>query len=100
MAEAGAQSCTLLTDDPEAVCGTVGKPARELGLKIVDETGFEVPTSSIGEVLSIGPSIMIGYYNNADASARPFTPDGWFHTGDLGCSTDAPIYELSAGARK
>ena len=84
MAEAGAQSCTLLSDDPEAVCGTVGKPAREMGLKIVDETGLEVPPGSIGEILSIGPSIMIGYYNNADANARSFTSDGWFHTGDLG----------------
>jgi acyl-CoA synthetase (AMP-forming)/AMP-acid ligase II len=99
MAEAGAQSCTLLTDDPEAVCGTVGKPAREMGLKIVDETGFEVPTGSIGEILSIGPSIMIGYYNNADANARSFTPDGWFHTGDLGV-LDEHGYLRIVGRRK
>jgi acyl-CoA synthetase (AMP-forming)/AMP-acid ligase II len=99
MAEAGAQSCTLLTDDPEAVCGTVGKPALEMGLKIVDEAGAEVPTGSIGEILSIGPSIMIGYYNNADANARSFTADGWFHTGDLGM-LDERGYLRIVGRRK
>jgi acyl-CoA synthetase (AMP-forming)/AMP-acid ligase II len=99
MAEAGAQSCTLLTDDPEAVCGTVGKPAGEMGLKIIDETGTEVSTGSIGEILSIGPSIMIGYYNNADANARSFTADGWFHTGDLG-TLDERGYLRIVGRRK
>jgi len=99
MAEAGAQSCTLLSDDPEAVCGTVGKPAREMGMKIVDERGAEVPTGCIGEILSIGPSIMIGYYNNPDANARSFTADGWFHTGDLGV-LDQRGYLRIVGRRK
>ncbi|HXP74131.1 MAG TPA: AMP-binding protein [Stellaceae bacterium] len=99
MAEAGAQSCTLLTDDPEAVCGTVGQPAKEMGLKIVDESGAEVPTGGVGEILSIGPSIMIGYYNNPDANSRSFTADGWFHTGDLG-TLDERGYLRTVGRRK
>ncbi len=99
MAEAGAQSCTLLTDDPEAVCGTVGKPAKEMGLKIVDESGAEVPTGGVGEILSIGPSIMIGYYNNPEANSRSFTSDGWFHTGDLG-TLDERGYLRIVGRRK
>jgi acyl-CoA synthetase (AMP-forming)/AMP-acid ligase II len=99
MAEAGAQSCTLMTDDPEAVCGTVGVPAREMGMKIVDESDAEVATGSVGEILSIGPSIMIGYYNNLDANARSFTADGWFRTGDLGV-LDERGYLRIVGRRK
>lgn len=99
MAECGAQSCTLLSEDPEAVCGTVGRPAREMGLRIVDESGADVKTGDVGEILSIGPSIMVGYYNNPEANARSFTRDGWFHTGDLGV-LDERGYLRIVGRRK
>ncbi|MFI4989154.1 MAG: AMP-binding protein, partial [Alphaproteobacteria bacterium] len=99
MAEAGGQACTWLTDDPEEVAGTVGHPSKQMGLRIVDENDVDVPVGTVGEILSKGPSIMMGYYNNPEANAKSFTADGWFRTGDLGL-LDARGYLKIAGRRK
>ncbi len=99
MLETGFQSWTRPTDDVEAVCGTVGRPIDEVRSKVLDEHDRECPPGAVGEILSHGPSVTIGYYNNADANARSFTADGWFRTGDLG-SFDADGLLRIVGRRK
>ncbi len=84
MLESGFHSYTRATDDPEAVSGTVGKPASGLGLRILDEAGDDVAEGGEGEIAGRGPSIHLGYHNNPAANAAAFTADGWFRTGDLG----------------
>lgn len=84
MLEAGFQSWTLPEEDPEAVCGTVGKPLAEVESKILDDAGREVSSGTVGEIASRGPSVMVGYFENPEANAKSFTKDGWFLTGDLG----------------
>ena len=62
-----------------ASCG----PSYPVGdMKIVDETGKELPPGSVGELWVKGPSIVKGYWQNPDATAATFV-DGWLRTGDI-----------------
>ena len=84
MLECGTQAHTLLTDDPAEVCGSVGRPVPEMGIRVVDDDGADLPAGAVGEILTAGPSVTLGYYNNPSVNEESFTADGWFHTGDQG----------------
>ena len=59
--------------------GSVGTPILACRVKIddPDENGE-------GEICVKGPNVMLGYYNNPEATAEVFDKDGFFHTGDFG----------------
>jgi acyl-CoA synthetase (AMP-forming)/AMP-acid ligase II len=57
MLECGFQSHTTLEDDPEEVCGLVGRPLRQMGIRIVGDDGSDCPPGIAGEILTYGPSV-------------------------------------------
>jgi long-chain acyl-CoA synthetase len=63
----------------EARVGSIGKPADNSVVQLVDPTGARVASGSIGEIRVRAPHLMTGYWQDAAAGPR----DGWFHTGDL-----------------
>ncbi|MGI6752051.1 MAG: AMP-dependent synthetase/ligase [Anaerovoracaceae bacterium] len=58
---------------------SAGYPPPGFGIKIHNPD----PETGIGEICACGGNIMLGYYNNEEAT-REVLIDGWFHTGDLG----------------
>ena len=52
----------------------------------------EVRIAANGELLARGPSIMKGYWNNPEASAKSLDREGWLHTGDLAEIRDGKIF--------
>ena len=73
---------TFLSNQPGAVrYGTTGKTVPGYELKIVDETGRDVPPGEVGELIVRGPTAAEGYWNQRDKSRRTFAGE-WTHTGD------------------
>jgi fatty-acyl-CoA synthase len=76
-------------DPAEARIAGRAKPHDGVQVRIVDPaTGAVLPAGRSGEIQVRGWSVMRGYHNNPDATAKTFTADGWLRTGDLG-SLDA-----------
>lgn len=62
--------------------GTVGRPAFNADVRVVDDNGQDVPVGEIGEIVYRGPGILKEYYRNPEATANAFK-NGWFYSGDL-----------------
>lgn len=62
--------------------GTIGIPVPDTKMRCVDEAGKPVKTGEAGELVAMGPQIMLGYWQREDETAKTIV-DGWLHTGDI-----------------
>lgn len=69
--------------DPAPREGSAGRLVQRSELRIVDAEGNDVAVGEVGEGLSRGPGIMLGYWNDPELTAESLTPDGWYRTKDL-----------------
>ncbi|GFE91897.1 non-ribosomal peptide synthetase [Steroidobacter agaridevorans] len=69
--------------DAEKEFASVGVPVRGFDVRIVDEEEQQLPSGHDGHLQVRGPMVFSRYYNDPDATASAFTPDGWFRTGDM-----------------
>ena len=83
MAE-GLLNYTRLDDPEDVICTTQGRPLSDGDeVRIVDETGLDLPDGVPGALLTRGPYTPRGYYRAAEQNAWAFTPDGWYRSGDI-----------------
>lgn len=74
-----------LNDSIEKRVSTVGRVHPHVEAKIIDTvTGKAVPIGTSGEILIRGYSVMLGYWENAEATHEAIDFAHWMHTGDLG----------------
>ena len=68
---------------------TVGTVQDHLEVKIIEpETGALLPRGEPGELCTRGYSVMLGYWNNPQATDEAIDQGGWLHTGDLAVMDD------------
>ena len=78
--------------------GTVGRALPGVEIAIWDEQKNPVDVEVIGEIMVRAPSVMQGYYNLPEETAKTVTRD-WLHTGDLG-KMDAEGFVTITGRKK
>jgi len=80
-------------NDKYSRIGSTGKVLPSLEVRIDEQNN-----QGIGEIVVKGPSVMLGYYQNEEATKESLI-DGWFYTGDLGC-LDKDGYLFITGRKK
>ena len=78
MTECGPIIC--YEDYHKFVPGSCGKAAPRMEVRIDSED----PQHIVGEIITRGDNVMLGYYKNEEATAQAIDKEGWLHTGDLG----------------
>jgi 3-(methylthio)propionyl---CoA ligase len=68
-----------------ALSARQGRRMFGVDLKVIDETGQRAPSDgqASGELFVRGATVVCGYFNNPEASAKQIDGEGWFGTGDV-----------------
>jgi acyl-CoA synthetase len=86
MTEAGSHHYTRPDDEPSRMIETSGRACAGYEVKIwsSENVNVELPSGQIGEIGGRGASLMLGYFDDQEATESSFNRLGWFMTGDLG----------------
>jgi acyl-CoA synthetase (AMP-forming)/AMP-acid ligase II/acyl carrier protein len=88
----GAKFEVAVPGDPDAISFLkVGRPIRDVELRIVDDGDRVLADETIGNIQLRGGSVTEGLYHAAEAQKDLFTADGWLKTGDLGVVVDGDL---------
>ncbi|MFF5225236.1 class I adenylate-forming enzyme family protein [Dactylosporangium sp. NPDC000521] len=81
----------------EWLLGTIGRPAFGCDVRLLDPDGAEVPDGEVGLIASRGDTVMSGYLDRPDLTARAVR-DGWFVAGDLAWKDQEGFLHLAGRA--
>lgn len=93
LTEAGPTGCVLLPHEHASKAGSIGKRAAfNTEVRLVDEQNQPVPSGEAGELQLTGEGLMLGYWQNPDATDDVLTADGWLKTGDIAIQDEDGYY--------
>ncbi|MEM6530948.1 MAG: AMP-binding protein, partial [Chloroflexota bacterium] len=69
-----------------------GKPIPGTQVRVLDDSGTELPERHVGELAVKSHYMLTEYYKRPDLN--PFTPDGWYMTGDMGYMAAGEVYVI------
>lgn len=84
---------------PRSDC-SVGKILPGLEARVVTVDGDDAQPGEIGELWVRGPSIMLGYFKNPEATAATVDPEGWLNTGDLATLDDGGYLTIAGRSKE
>ncbi|KAJ2369020.1 hypothetical protein H4S02_010003 [Coemansia sp. RSA 2611] len=86
MSEIGMALSNDASDPAARMAGSVGKPLPSVDVRLTDPNNVDVTNvpGASGMIQVKGPSVFTEYYGLPDKTAKEFTKDGWFITGDIG----------------
>lgn len=90
--DVGSVSGCSIDDPPDVRRRTVGKPLRGNVIKLLDESGHEVPPGEPGILYMRGPHSPAGYWRDPEATREVFDDDNWTTTGDIVTLEDGRIW--------
>jgi len=74
--------------------GYIGLPISSTEGAIKGDDGQFLPAGEAGELCIRGPQVMKGYWQRQEATDEVIDPDGWLHTGDIACMSDAGFFKI------
>lgn len=99
LTEVGPNCFSMTNEEARVKIGSIGKPIFHSKIKLVDETGIEVPVGDPGEIIIKGPHVCKGYWKNQKATEKVLV-DGWFHTGDIARMDEDGFFYISGRAKE
>ncbi|MEC9376255.1 MAG: AMP-binding protein [Pseudomonadota bacterium] len=91
------EASPVLTSNPvtlEKYNGFIGLPLPGTNISIRDDEGKELPIGEPGELYAAGPQIMLGYWNNPEATKKTITEDGFLATGDMAICNQEGYFKI------
>jgi long-chain acyl-CoA synthetase len=75
--------------------GNIGVPIPSTEAAILDEDDSMLPINAVGEIAIRGPQVMKGYWHKPEETAKVFTREGWFRTGDMGFMNELGQFKIT-----
>lgn len=90
MTENSSHQYTHPSDAPETIVGSCGRGGQAYEVRLFDpnDSDREIGPGEVGHIGGRGAALMLGYFNNQDATEGSFNSNGWFMSGDLGIMDD------------